>query len=257
MKPYILIIFFFMFSEKLLGQSFYREKNPKTTFYQIGLGAGTFYSAPRPSYDSIVNEKLPVLSFALGKRMGSHISLKSTFSFQPFSSKEYVISEEGKSSLEPIFNGYNYAVDITPTFNLLPNFHHMSRPLVDFNLGLGLGYLITYRTEKFFFNDKYFEVNVIEHSAYIPVKASLSFRLISQVDLISNFPIPVDIMKKSIMLIRKSRTLMTTPTPNSSKNIDLPICSLHKTLFETSLELSILKAVILLFLPVDVLLVTF
>lgn len=171
-------------SSQLKAQSFYKEKNPKTIFYQIGLGAGTFYSAPRPSYDSIVNEKLPVLSVAVGKRMGSHLSLKSNFSFQPFSSKEYVISEEGNSSLEPIFNGYNYAVDITPTFNLLPNFHHVSRPIIDFNLGIGLGYLLTYRTEKFFFNEKYYEFNLFEHSVYIPVLTSLSFRLGKVSDLV-------------------------------------------------------------------------
>ncbi|MCZ8134363.1 MAG: hypothetical protein O9252_02540, partial [Algoriphagus sp.] len=63
-------------------------------------------------------------------------------------------------------------------------FHHMSRPIVDFNLGIGLGYLITYRTEKFFFNEKYYQFNMFESSAYIPVRASLSFRLGVVTDLI-------------------------------------------------------------------------
>jgi hypothetical protein len=176
----LLILFFiswFSFSGSSRAQSFYKEKNPKTIFCQVGLGAGTFFSAPRPSYDSIVNEKLPALSLAVGKRIGSHLSLKSTFSFQPFSSKEYIASDNGRGSLEPIFNGYNYAFDIMPSVNLLPSFHHMSRPIVDLNVGLGLGYLLTYRTEKFFFNEKYYEFNLFEHSAYIPVRASLSFRL--------------------------------------------------------------------------------
>jgi hypothetical protein len=177
MKNYILLLLLFYLPVELFGQSFYKEKNPKTVFYQLGLGAGTFFSAPRPSYDSIVNEKLPVLSLAVGKRIGSHLSLKSTFSFQPFSSKEYVPGDNQNGTLEPIFNGYNYAFDIMPTFNLLPSFHHMSRPIVDFNLGLGLGYLLSYRTEKFFFNEKYYQFNLFESSVYIPVRASLSFRL--------------------------------------------------------------------------------
>jgi hypothetical protein len=176
-KSSILILVCFLYSEALIGQSFYREKNPKTIFYQIGLGAGTFFAAPRPSYDSIVNQKLPALSLAVGKRMGSHLSLKSSFSFQPFSSKEYVARDNGEGTLEPIFNGYNYAVDIMPSVNLLPSFHHMSRPIVDLNVGIGLGYLLTYRTEKFFFNEKYYEFNLFENSIYIPVRASLSFRL--------------------------------------------------------------------------------
>jgi hypothetical protein len=176
-KQLLLLILLLSSFESLTAQSFYREKEPKTIFYQIGIGAGTFFAAPRPSYDSIVNEKLPALTLAVGKRIGSHLSLKSTFSFQPFSSKEYVIMDNGEGTLEPIFNGYNYAVDITPTFNLLPSFHHISRPIVDFNLGVGLGYLLTYRTEKFFFNDKFFEFNLIEQSVYIPIRASLNFRL--------------------------------------------------------------------------------
>ncbi|MFC5193627.1 hypothetical protein ACFPIK_17775 [Algoriphagus aquatilis] len=171
-------------SGSLWAQSFYKEKNPKTVFYQVGIGAGTFFSAPRPSYDSIVNEKLPVLSLAVGKRIGSHLSIKSNFSFQPFSSKEYMPGENGNGTLEPIFNGYNYAFDVMPIFNLLPSFHHMSRPIVDFNLGVGLGYLLTYRTEKFFFNEKYYQFNLFESSAYIPVRASLSFRLGIVTDLI-------------------------------------------------------------------------
>jgi len=176
----LLILFYlswFSVFGSVLAQSFYKEKNPKTICYQIGLGAGTFYSAPRPSYDTIVNENLPALSLAVGKRIGSHLSLKSTFSFQPFSGKEYVAGDNGEGTLRPIFNGYNYAVDIMPSVNLLPGFHHMSRPIVNLNVGIGLGYLLTYRTEKFFFNEKYYEFNLFEHSIYIPVRASLSFRL--------------------------------------------------------------------------------
>lgn len=183
----IVLLFFIVclgYSGSLWAQSFYKEKNPKTVFYQLGLGAGTFFSAPRPSYDSIVNEKLPALSLALGKRIGGHLSLKSTFSFQPFSSKEFVQNNEGNGTLEPIFNGYNYAFDVMPTFDLLPSFHHMSRPIVNFNLGVGVGYLLTYRTEKFFFNEKYYEFNLFEQSAYIPVRASFSFRLGILTDLI-------------------------------------------------------------------------
>lgn len=178
------IVVWFSCSGTSWAQSFYKEKNPKTVFYQVAIGAGTFFSAPRPSYDSIVNEKLPAISIALGKRIGSHLSLKSTFSFQPFSSKEYVPSDQGSGTLEPIFNGYNYAFDVMPSFNLMPSYHHMSRPIVDFNLGVGLGYLLTYRTEKFFFNEKYYEFNLFEQSAYIPVRASLSFRLGILTDLI-------------------------------------------------------------------------
>lgn len=185
MRPYIFIMLFFLLADNLVGQSFYREKNPKTISYQVGLGAGTFFSAPRPSYDSIVNQRLPVLSLALGKRIGSHLNLKSTFSFQPYSSKEFIPNpSDNSSTLSPIFNGYNYAFDFMPSFNLIPSYHHMSRPVVDFNLGIGAGFLLTYRTEKLFFNEKYYEFNLFESSVYIPIRASLSFRFGMVSDLI-------------------------------------------------------------------------
>ena len=168
----------------LVAQSFYREKNPKTVFYQVGLGAGTFFAAPRPSYDSIVNQKLPVLSLSLGKRFGSHLTIKSTYTFQPYASQEYIASGENSGSVEPMVSGFANALDIVPMVNLLPSFHHVSRPIVDIALGAGLGYLSTYRTEKLMFNEKEFTFNLIENSFYIPIRASLSVKIGKVSDLV-------------------------------------------------------------------------
>jgi hypothetical protein len=76
-----------------------------------------------------------------------------------------------------MFNGYNFALDITPTFNVMPSYNLKKRFPVDLNLGIGLGYLINNRTEKLYFNGKYYEINLTERSPYIPVRASLSFKL--------------------------------------------------------------------------------
>ncbi|WP_332914295.1 hypothetical protein [Algoriphagus boritolerans] len=119
---------------------------------------GHFFAAPKPSYDKIENQIVPVLSLGFGRRYNDHFSLRSTFSFQQFSSDELLIQEgTGLEVSEPIFQGYNYALDITPTVNLMPSFHHMSRPILDLYAGLGLGYLLTYRTEKFIFKEKDYE----------------------------------------------------------------------------------------------------
>ncbi len=155
-----------------------REKEPKTDFYRIGLGAGTFFAAPRPSYDKIENQLVPVLSLGVGRKYGDHFSLRSTFSFQQFSSDELTTQEDtGLEVSEPIFQGYSYALDVAPTFNLMPSFHHMSRPIVDLYAGLGLGYLLTYRTETFAFQEKDYEFSFFESSFYFPVRVSTVFRL--------------------------------------------------------------------------------
>ena len=57
-KQLFFLILFLFEIEPLLAQSFYREKEPKTIFYQVGLGGGTFFAAPRPFYDSINNSKI-------------------------------------------------------------------------------------------------------------------------------------------------------------------------------------------------------
>ncbi len=174
---FLLFTVIFSFSEKLKAQSFYKEKEPKTIFYQIGVGAGTFFAAPRPSYDSIVNEKMPVLSVGLGKKLSDHFTIKSQLSFQPISSKEAALKEEGVYELDPIFQGYSYGFDVTPTFNLVPSFHHMSRPIVDIHGGLGIGYLLTYRTETFTYQEKKYEFSFFESSFYFPVRVSTVIRL--------------------------------------------------------------------------------
>ena len=141
----VLIFSFYFFSTSFLfGQNFYREKMPKTIFFQASLGAGTFFSAPRPSYDSLVNALMPSLQLGLGKRFSDHFLVQTSAGFQPYSTKEYVVSKENPtSSLEPVFDGFSYNFEVIPTFSILPSYHHMSRPIINIRLGVGLGCLFT------------------------------------------------------------------------------------------------------------------
>ncbi len=162
------------------GQNFYKENKPKTLAVFIGLGAGTFYAAPRPYTDSLVDQVMPLLSLGLEKRLAGHLSIKSQVSFQTFGNKEYSISEE---IVKPLYQGISYAFELTPTFNLMPTHHHLTRSKMDFTLGVGLGYLANYTAEKFTFQDKEFTFNFLEHSAYIPIRSSISFSIDSWSDL--------------------------------------------------------------------------
>lgn len=167
-------------------QSFYKEKEPKTAFYRIGLGVGTLFAAPRPNYEKIENDIVPVISLGFGRKYGNHFSLISTLSFQPFSSDELKTQDGTTIEVsEPIFQGYNYALDLTPTINLVPSYHHMSRPKLNVSLGLGIGYLLSYRTEVFNFNEKAYDFSFFKSSLYFPVRSNLSLRIgsITNLDL--------------------------------------------------------------------------
>jgi hypothetical protein len=179
----ILGIFIFCLPINVYSQNFFKENQPKTITLQVALGAGTFYAAPRPFIDSLVSQVMPVLSLGLGKRLGSHLSLNSNLSFQSYGNKQYLIGDLGESSIKPLYQGVSYAFEITPTFNLFPTYHHLNRSKVDFTLGIGIGYLATYRSEKFVFQDKEYTFNFLEHAAYIPIRSSISYKLNAWSDL--------------------------------------------------------------------------
>lgn len=165
---------------KVTGQNFSKEYKHKTLSAQLSLGAGTSLPAPRPYSDSILASLRPVFSFGVEKRIASNLSLKSQASLQAFTNSEYSKSTQITASLD---QGISYAFEITPTFNLIPTYNHLYRPKVDFNLGIGLGYLATYRAEKFTFQGKEYTFNFLEHSPFVPLRTALSFRLDDRSDL--------------------------------------------------------------------------
>lgn len=163
-----------------LGQNFFKEYKNKTLSAQLSLGAGTFFPAPRPFTDSLVGQVMPVLAFGIEKRIASHLSLKSQAGFQAFANSDY---SKSTPTTTPLDQGISYSFELTPTFNLLPYDHHLNRPKVDFNLGAGIGYLATYRAEKFNFQGKEYTFYFLEHSPFIPIRSSLILRLDNRSDL--------------------------------------------------------------------------
>ena len=176
----LIVVMLFWIPLFVNGQNFYQENKPKTLSVIIGLGAGTFYPAPRPFTDSLVDQMMPVLSLGLEKRLGGHFSIKSHASFHSFGNKEYSYSEK---IVKPLYQGISYAWELTPTFNLIPYHQHLNRSKMDFTLGVGVGYLANYTSEKFTFQNKEYTFNFLEHSAYIPIRSSIIFSIDSWTDL--------------------------------------------------------------------------
>lgn len=178
---FFLLIGFFSFESQ--AQNFYKEKHPKTITVEFGMGAGTFFPAPKPFNDSLIGQVMPVISFGVAKRLGSHISLKANASFQGFSVKEYVVNEIGEGVFQPFTKGISYAFDMTPNFNLRPFSHHITRSKIDFNLGIGIGYLLTYSSEKITFQDKEYTFNFFKNSPFVPIRSSLDFKFDNLIDV--------------------------------------------------------------------------
>jgi hypothetical protein len=191
MVKYTLITFMFLFIlNEVYPQNFYRDREPKINFYQVSLGTGLFYSAPRLSYDTLVNMMMPAVQLGAGRRISDHFLLYSSMGLQPFSTKEMILEEESKNRiLQPVFDGFSYNFEVLPTFSLIPSYHHIGRSFLDLHIGVGLGYLFTYRTEKLFFNEKYYKFNLIEQGLYIPLKATLVIKIgrITDVGIEGNF----------------------------------------------------------------------
>lgn len=177
-KLFIFGLIFFTFFQSVSAQSFYQEKEPKVNFYRFGIGAGTYFSAPRPSYDRIENQVVPTITLGVGRKYRDHFSLRAATSFQQFKGNEILIQGDTEVKIsEPIFNGYNYTFELSPTFNLFPAYHHMSRPIIDVNAGVGIGYLLTYRTETFVFRERSFDFSYFKSAVYIPLRLATVFKV--------------------------------------------------------------------------------
>lgn len=176
----LIVVMLFWIPLFVNGQNCSKENKPKTLSVFIGLGLGSFYPSPRPFTDSLVGQVMPLLSLGVEKRFGGHLSIKTQGNFQAFGNKEYSISE---GIVKPLYQGISYAWELTPTFNLMPTHHHLNRSKMDFALGVGVGYLANYTAEKFTFQDKDYTFNFLEHSAYIPIRSSIIFRIDSWNDL--------------------------------------------------------------------------
>jgi hypothetical protein len=176
LKIIALFAFFFLVEESF-SQNFYSENNPKTIFFDLGLGVGTFFPAPRPNTFQVINRTKPTINLGLGKRIGNHFSLKSNFSYQGFRSFGLVVNPKGINDIGDLFSGNMISFDLMPTVNLMPTAHHLTRAKVDLNLGIGIGYIATQTKEIFSFQDLEYEFNFLAHNIFIPVRASTTYRI--------------------------------------------------------------------------------
>ncbi len=176
-KALIFLVSIYAFvSQDLQGQNFYIEKAPKKDYYKMGVGIGKFFTSPRELLNEIENNFGPFVSVGIGRKFSSHLSLNANASFQRFSSNGLLINERsGEITRNRIFSGFALAFDVMPEFNLIPYYHHLDRPKVDLQVGLGLGFLQSGRLETILLSNEEFKVQTYNASPYIPLRTTVVF----------------------------------------------------------------------------------
>jgi len=173
----LLIISFCIFSAKSFGQNFNKHKQPKSTFVELGLGVGKFFSSPRPNTLSVNDKVLPSFTLGIGKKLANHFSIESNFNFQQFKTTGLSLDDSENYVFGDLFSGNMFSMEVIPMMNLIPSDQHLTRANLDFSLGIGIGYLGTNTKEKFSFQGKNYEFNFLDHGVYIPMRASTTIRI--------------------------------------------------------------------------------
>lgn len=172
------------------GQNFYIEKIPKRDYYKVGFGVGKFFSSTRETFDKIENKLAPVVSLGFGRRYSNHFSLNFNASVQYYASNGLRISEStGIEIRNHLFEGMAYAFEVMPEFNLIPYYHHLDRPNIDFQVGIGLGIIQANINELFTLDNREFRLRIYKASLYIPLRMTFSITtgLLSNISLEGSF----------------------------------------------------------------------
>lgn len=186
---FLFIVFTFI-SQDLLGQNFYIEKIPKRDYYKMGVGLGKFFTSPRENLIEVENKFGPFISVGIGRKYSKHFSLNANASFQHFSSNGLQLNERsGEVSKNQIFSGFSLAFDVMPELNLIPYYHHLDKPKVDVQVGVGLGFLQSGRLERIVLSNEEFRIQTYKTSPYIPLRTTLVINtgLLSNISLEGSF----------------------------------------------------------------------
>ncbi|MFD2202875.1 hypothetical protein [Shivajiella indica] len=169
------------------AQNFYKERNPRNTFLSFGVGPSIIYAETGGQYNKLDFDFKPALSFSYAKKINPLINLQATAGLQWIGSggnppeeayNQWIASESALS-----FSGRAYYLDVMPVMNIIPFSHHMQRNYLNFYGGLGIG-VMQINTKRYYTleeNSREYIANF--PTAYIPVRAGMSYRIGDYYDL--------------------------------------------------------------------------
>lgn len=173
---------------QLQSQSFYRDIIPKDYSWGVGLGPSFAYLDNGGYYQKFIFEVLPTASVFVTKKLNSSIDLRATGGYQPFvnggNPNPDVQNEWTANNSAFTVDGNAYYFDLMPIFNFSASKDHISRPPVNFFVGLGFGMMQTFSDQKKSFSQEEPVSKASDFTAYIPARAGLSIRISHFEDLV-------------------------------------------------------------------------
>lgn len=174
-------ILFLIFSETVEAQNFYKEKISRDNILSIGMGPSFAYLDNGGAYRTFNFEIKPSFSASIAKRLTPMFDLRATTGIQWISSggnpstkvRDYWYENNAAFTAK----GSAIYFDMMPSINLIPFSNHMNRSFANLYGGFGLGVMYTSTKQTKSFNEDEVPEKFNKTTAYIPVRAGLSFQL--------------------------------------------------------------------------------
>ncbi len=165
----------------LSGQSFYQERVPRNHILTFGVGPSFAYLDNGGQYRAWNFEIKPSISAAYTKKLNARFDLRGTAGIQWLSSGGNPTQGIQKTWTENeaafTVNGSAIYLDVMPSVNLIAFGHHMNRSKVNLYGGFGLGVMTANTMQSKSFNSEEKSTNERITTAYVPLRAGLSFTL--------------------------------------------------------------------------------
>lgn len=177
----IFTVFCFGVTSLISAQSFYTERISRNNIFSIGIGPSFAYMDNGGQYRAVNFEIKPSFSASLIKRLNPRFDLRSTAGVQWISSggdpNSIVKDIWAANSSSFTVQGQGVYFDIMPSLNIVPFSNHMHRSRWNLYGGLGIGVMNvnTKQSENFSTSEATTKEKVT--TAYIPVRAGLSYRI--------------------------------------------------------------------------------
>lgn len=174
-------------SQSVKAQNFYKEKISRDNILSIGIGPSFAYLDNGGAYRRFNFEIKPSISASIAKRLTPMFDLRATTGVQWISSggnpstqvRDYWYANNSAFTAK----GSALYFDVMPSMNLIPFSNHMNRSFANLYGGFGLGVMYTTTKQTKSFNEDEVPEKFNKTTAYIPVRAGLSFQFGAYADI--------------------------------------------------------------------------
>ncbi|MBS9525496.1 hypothetical protein KIH41_00050 [Litoribacter ruber] len=160
------------------------------SYISFGAGGGMMYADNTGNFNRFRFNVKPAVSAAINAQLTRHLDLRATIGTQWLDSGDFTGENRetwvswGEQGQAFFFRGNAYFGDITPVINFNPNTEGRIGKVVNYYLGVGVGYTYVERLQRTMRPDYTIrERNAENGSVYIPVRIGMSTNLESKWDV--------------------------------------------------------------------------